>query len=98
MKNKELITEYINLRIQKQKVEKPYYDVLGDGINNLLDIHFTIEQFADKLLGINEIEEDVIQDYVSSLVDGTPHWFWDTPDTLEDLVNGIMEGRFKEDE
>lgn len=97
MKNKELITEYINLRIQKYKVEKPYWDVVGESIVTLLDAHFQIEKFADRLLGITEVEDDVIQDFISSLVDGTPHWFSDTPDTVEGLVDAIMKG-IEEDE
>lgn len=97
MKNKELITEYINLRMKKSEVEKPYYDVLGDGINKLLDAHFTIEQFADKLLGITEIEEDVIEDFISWKVEGYTRWFPDMPDTVEGIVDAIMEG-IEEDE
>lgn len=98
MKDRQLITEYINLRIQKSKTEKPYWDMFGESVIQLLDAHFQIEKFADRLLGITDIEDDVIQDFISSSLDGTPHLYWDTPDTVEELINGLMEGRFKEDE
>lgn len=99
MKNKELITEYINLRIQKYEIEQPYWDILSlEEITKLLDAHFQIEKFADRLLGINEIEEDTIQDFISWKTTSSKKWFSDTPDTVEELVDGIMDGRFKEDE
>lgn len=96
MKNKELITEYINLRIQKYETEKPYWDVIGESIIQLLDAHFQIEKFADKLLGITDVEDDIIQDFISSSIDGMKHLYGDTPDTVEELIDGLMDGRFKE--
>ena len=97
MKDKKLIVEYICLRIQKYKVEKEYYDLLGEGITKLTNKQERIERFTDKLLGFSEVESDVVDDFVFKVVYGKKNANFITPDTVEEVADWIIAGIEEDD-
>lgn len=64
MNRKEMMIEYVNLRIQEYKDVEPYYQLLGDS----LQVYETIsraDDFICKLLNIDDfIDESIILDFV----------------------------------
>ena len=60
---KQLLTEYIELRVQQHAEETPYFDLLGCELS-IFDTIDKANKFINRLLGLDEYAESLISDFV----------------------------------
>jgi hypothetical protein len=59
MNRRELMIEYVNLRIQQKNETDPYYELLGDSLT-LYDTIYKADSFICKLLDIDEFTDETL--------------------------------------